>query len=45
MKNAETVMLRIKHKCEYLAKKLKKEIMKMKQSNIEIEESLKIDLD
>ena len=45
MKNAETVMFRIKHKCEYLSKKLKKEILKMKRSNVEIEESLKTDLD
>jgi hypothetical protein len=45
MKNAETVMFRIKHKCEYLSKKLKKEILKMKRSNVEIEESLKMDLD
>lgn len=45
MKNAETVMLRIKNKCEYMAKKLKKEILKMKRSNVEIEDQLKMDLD
>ena len=45
MKNAETVMYRIKQKCEYLAKKLKKEILKMKRSNVQIEDQLKMDLE
>lgn len=45
MKNAETVMMRIKNKCSYIAKKLKKEILKMKKSNFEIEDQLKMDLD
>ena len=41
MKNAETIMIRIKHKSEQIYKKFEKEVRKMKQSCSLIEDDIK----